>query len=529
MKRPPAALALVVAALLAAGSAVPVVSGAPPSFDPAPAPQAKDKKEAGKPAPIPFEALGKAFLDAHCKPSATGPCAFDSIRTEHYVHGVLGLFDCAYPAAALEEKPRVDELRAILDGLLALQSKWIGWLAQGDVSAAQADVALLRKWLAGAKPAPLQKAKAAPDKDLFALLGATPEQRAASQRLTELLTKKEVLGVAPTKPGPTRLIFAPKRRDFVELAGYAGLLDPAQRPALWVPDMATWTSFWLGWDLVLALEYPAWNDDPGFDKGVSMNKYDATGVVQHAVQQATQALLWRCYGESDAMHLQQAFALNMAIEVCGEGNVLEGDAGHKTSGGATAPYERFVPGGSSSGGTLPAIPAGSQDTLSTSPWRAGRGADHFVEPLRNGQKLAMKQMIKDRPEKMDPVLGRDRTAHFLLTAEDGIARRIVSAPFFGKLASAKPYPPFEFLVDYREFFRVYRTAFFHWLRSAGDPAGAEESAAKCATLMRELATREADKSFEALVEEVYGLPLTGANSETDSLEWRFLEWVAKGR
>jgi hypothetical protein len=28
---------------------------------------------------------------------------------------------------------------------------------------------------------------------------------------------------------------------------------------------------------------------------------------------------------------------------------------------------------------------------------------------------------------------------------------------------------------------------------------------------------------------VYGVPLSGKNGSTDSLEWRFLEWLAKGK
>ena len=47
-------------------------------------------------------------------------------------------------------------------------------------------------------------------------------------------------------------------------------------------------------------------------------------------------------------------------------------------------------------------------------------------------------------------------------------------------------------------------------------------------LVVKTATRSAKKSFESVVLEVYGTPLSGKNGETDSFEWRFLEWLAKG-
>ena len=490
-------------------------------------PPAKQKEQ--KEGEIPFERYGRTFLQTHCKAGAeASACPLEQVRSEHYVHGVLGVFDFAYPAGALSDKERVEDLRAIAKGLLGLQEHWIAWLAQGDVAAAKADVATLAAWVQTWKPAALQKAKSAADKDLFALLQAGDEPRAAAKRLSAFLLAPASLGVAPTKGEPVRLLFAPRRIDFIELAGYAGLADPAQRPAVWVPSVAKWTSFWLGWDLVLALEYPPWKEDPEFKTGLSMNKYEATGMVEHVVQQATLALLWACYGESDSTYLQQSFALNMAIAVCGEGNALEGDGGRSSSGGQTAPYEKFVPGGNSAGGFLPPIPAGSQDTLTTGQWREGRGADHFAAALRKGQKNGQKLLMKHRPDEIDPALGRDNAAHFMLLSEDGAGKHLVSAPFFGKAAKEKAYPPFEFLVDYREFFRAYRTAFFHWLQTQGDPAGAEESAAKYRTLMKKVAAG-GGKGFEDVVQDVYGLPISGKNGQTESLEWRFLGWLAKGK
>jgi hypothetical protein len=485
--------------------------------------------DAKKEVAIPFETFGKRFQQAHCKASAgDAPCPVAEIRSQHYVHGLLGAFDAAYPAATLAEKDRVEEFRSIARGLLEAQSRWIDWLAKDDTTAAKADIATLQEWVKAWKPGVLAKAKSAKEKELFAMLEANEAQAAAAKRLSEFLLKPAALGIAPKKKEPVRLLFAPKRSEFIELAGYAGLLDAKQQAALWKPIVGQWTSFWLGWDLVLALEYPAWKEDPEFKNGLSMNKFEETGIQQHVIQQAMQALMWHCCGDGDSTYLQQSVALNLAIAVCGEANALEGNSGHATTGASTAPYEMFVPGGLSTGGTLPPIPAAPLDSLKENQWRIGRGADHFAGPLREGMKNGQKQLQKDRPDKMDPVLARDRYAHFAILGEDEVAKMLVSAPFLGKLAMEKPYPPQEFLIDFKEFFRAYRTAFFHWLQEKGDPAGEAESKAKFREMLVKTATRPAKTSFEAVISDVYKVPLSGKNGETDSLEWRFLEWLGKG-
>ena len=35
-------------------------------------------------------------------------------------------------------------------------------------------------------------------------------------------------------------------------------------------------------------------------------------------------------------------------------------------------------------------------------------------------------------------------------------------------------------------------------------------------------------SFEQLVQSIYSLPLSGKDGKTDSLEWRYLDWLGKG-
>lgn len=485
-----------------------------------------DKK---KEVPVPFEKFGREFLEEHCEKDATAAkCPLAAVRSQHYVRCVLGAFDLAYPIEGLADKQQVEDLRSIAKALLEAQVHWIDLLAKEDTSAVKADVATLQDWIKTWKTGSFTGAKSAKEKDLLTMLAASAAQTAAAKSLTEYLLKPASLGIAPKKKEPARLLFAPKRREFVELVGYAGLLDPKQQATLWKPIVGEWTSFWLQWDLVLALEYPSWSDDPEFKRGLPMTKDDVTGLLQHVVQQAMQGLMWHCFGDGDALYLQQSVALGITIDVCGEANALEGHSGRGTTGAQTQPYEMFVPGGASSGGTLPPIPAAPFDMVKENQWRIGHGKDRFAGPLREGQKNGQKLVQKDRPKEMDPVLARDRLAHFTLKGEDEVAKLAVSAPFLGAAANAKPYPEQNFLIDFKEFFRAYRTCFFHWLRLHGDPAGEAPSKEKFRDLLLRTASRSAKKSFEAVVLEVYQVPLSGKNGETDSLEWRFLEWLGKG-
>jgi hypothetical protein len=56
----------------------------------------------------------------------------------------------------------------------------------------------------------------------------------------------------------------------------------------------------------------------------------------------------------------------------------------------------------------------------------------------------------------------------------------------------------------------------------GDP---EKSAEYFAQLMRSKHEVAGTKEFEDVVEGVYGIPLSAASGEVDSLEWRFLNWL----
>jgi hypothetical protein len=480
---------------------------------------------------VPFADYGKAYLKTHCKGASASDCPFGKVREQSYAHGVFGAFDIAYPIAFLTEKDHAEDLQKITTSLLDLQIHWIDWLAKSDAGAttAKADIAELKSWVKGWKPAAFSKTSMAAERDLFTLCAANEAQKSAAKRLTTFITNPASLGVGPKDSNPLSVLFSPSRKDWVELLGYAGTLDSAQQGVLWNKNATTWGTFWIEQTLVIGLTYPAWGDDPEFKGDLSMNKFEPTGMLQCVVQQCMLGLLWACYGESDALYFNAAMGLNMAIAVCGEGNALEGDSGRGTTGAHTDPYEKFVPGGNSSGGMLPPIPAAPFDAMKVNQWRATSGKDHFTAPLRKGQKASLKEVGKGKEPKLEPSLAKDKAAHFLLIGADPSQKYVVTAPFFGSHAKEKPYPPPEVIVDYREFFRAYRSGFSYWLQTQGDAKGADASAQKYSELLKALGARAPEKPFDDVVKEIYGVPLSDKNGDTDSLEWRFLKWLDKGK
>jgi hypothetical protein len=477
----------------------------------------------------PFQRFGEGYLAAHGAAAGASALPPDKLFAEHYVRASLGLVDVSYPTAFLGDKTNADAFKSQCAALVDLQRRFAELLAGKDerASAGLAGAQALATWVKGWKASAFAKAASAKEKDVYSLAGGGDAERAASAELEKLLSNADVIGIAPREIKRLSIVLAPTRRDFVELLGYAGLVDPAQQAALWTESSSGWTSFWIGWNFVLALEYPGWGEDPEFRSGTPMTKFEPTGREQHTVQNAANALQWLYYGDDDATYLHQAVSMNLAIAVVGEINALEGDVVRGTTGAQTQPYEKFVPGGNPDGGWLPPIPAAPQDMLKDGRWREGKGKDHFAGVLRKYQKEGWKVVSKEKPAKLDPLLLKDQEAHFTLLSSDGSKKETVCAPFLGAAANAKPYPSQAVLLDFKEFFRSYKCCFFDWLARAGDK-DPEAAKTKFRTLVRRSGTKGGPK-FEALVQEVYGVPLSAANGATDSLEWRFLAWLGKGK
>ena len=63
--------------------------------------------------------------------------------------------------------------------------------------------------------------------------------------------------------------------------------------------------------------------------------------------------------------------------------------------------------------------------------------------------------------------------------------------------------------------------------SALNPDGKARSPEAFARLIERARNRHKEDTLSIMVEEVYGLPLSATDREIDSLEWRFLDFVAK--
>jgi len=151
---------------------------------------------------------------------------------------------------------------------------------------------------------------------------------------------------------------------------------------------------------------------------------------------------------------------------------------------------------------------------------AREGKDHFLGTLHRGQREGAKSAAKEKVARY-----KDELAHFLLKSDNG--KCVVSTPFFGVAAALQQYPAQDFLTDYGEFFRAYKSGFHHWLRVAGDPASPEASAAKFRQLLQRLDDLRDGKTFAQLAEEIYGVPISSASGDVESLEWRFLAYLEK--
>ena len=478
-----------------------------------------------------FPALAESFREEHCPKTPKGekpvPCSLDEVLERSYARLELGAFEVFYPAEQLKKKKGTDQLAEVASTLLKLQSSWIAWLSEGDDRGEPIDTATgpLLEWVSKWNRSKLSRSAKDDEKDLVVLLEPDSATQALLTELQDVMYSKELLGIAPYKGKKVRILCCPTRREFMQLVGYTGVLDPNLKAAHWVSGVEEWTQIWSEWTMILALEYAPWDlrigkDD--FDRGRSMDQDAKQGMSEHVCQQAAAALVRNCLARQKQRRFESALAMNLTIDVFGAVHTVEGEGGLYTQGASTQPYSRFVPGGNSAGGTLPAIPAAPLNVVIKNPWRKDEGEDHFAAALRKGQKAGAKRAAKElkRGKVEDP------TRYFQLEIDNGAGKHAVRAPFFGPHSEEQPYPPTAFLTDYREFFRAYRSGFFHWMRTSFDPESEEASRAKFTEFLRGLGSVARHKNLEGWVEKVYGLPLSGPDGSVDSLEWRYLRWLA---
>ncbi len=467
---------------------------------------------------VDFTALGKAFIAEHCDPKATVPCKIDDVLAANYVRMTIGPFDVEIPHAMLADKQGIENLRNIALALSLEVSSWVEWQGAGKEFTLEMTT-IVPAWTKSWKPVSDAGIKRAKSRDMLDVMDASDTERAQLKLISDLCDKTDKLALVPPEGRQLPLILAPTRLEFMQWNGYAGLLDESLKTVNWFDDAAQWTQFWSGWNLVLALEYAPWTGfDPTFKSSQPMKKVGDTIMAQHVVQQATYGLLRTCRPQAPETRYESALALLMTIDACGEVNTVEGAGGVGTSGAKTKPYSRFIPGGNPKGGTLPGRSAAALSVIVENHWRKGHGTDGFAANLKNGQVDGVKAA---KGEKVDPL------ATFVLHKEDNTGKHIVHAPFFGPHADEQEYPPIEYLVDFAEFYRAYKTGFFYWLEHSGiEP---KEPSKKWNDLVRALPTMDDKLDFDSLLAKVYGLPLSAKDGTTDSLEWRFLKSISTSK
>jgi hypothetical protein len=474
---------------------------------------------------ITFEELGRAYREAHC-PQADGvvTCELETVVAAGYASVRIGAFELSLPVEVLGGK-RAEEAKELAGALVDLQTVWVEWFCEHDDARERAVGGLetLAAWIDGWSKAELKKLAGGSGVNLYEALGAGEDVLKASNDVREVVMARGAMGIAPRHTEVIRMLGCPTRRDFMEMVGYAGLLGEDKKTELWFDGVDQWTQFWIDRTLVMALEYAPWSPDPQFETGLSMRKFDKDGLRQQFVLQAARALLFTSFNRNDLALLEKGLAVDLTIAVCDAANTVDGEGSITSSGGMTAPYSRFVPGGNPAGGTLPPIPAASMDAVMENHWRKGGGSDYYVKPLKKGQKEGAKRAKKDKERR----LAKDKAAHFQLLGETG-RKLVITAPFLGREAAKRQYPGPDFLNDYREFYRSYQACFLHWLSEHGVEGDPEQSFAK----YRELIVRmggSASLVIDDVVETVYGTALSGLEPEGDGLEWRFLRWLESGK
>ncbi|NUP96395.1 MAG: hypothetical protein HUU28_09550 [Planctomycetaceae bacterium] len=454
---------------------------------------------------VDFNGLAEKFFKAHpVDGRSVSDVALDELVATHYALAQIGAIDVRFPREFLDDKGVVEDFKDSLTAILAVHELWLDWIGAPpeQVTKAKADFAELRKFLKGARAG----TGASKAKNFFEIFSGAQDVQGALDRLRDGFRSGSMMGVTPLSTKPQVLIVAPNRQHFMELAGALGARQESSRSLYWNDSLANWTEF--GWNetQVIALQYPPLKPNlTDFSEGVAMDSKEPTGLHQNVAQRAAVTLCWHTFGNALDPAFETAIGQVAVIDIYGENNTRSGGSGRSnTTDGMTA----FIPGGRSEGGLLPPTNADSE-------WRVTAGKDYFVKPLKEGQKAGAKGGAKAKEEKL---------VYFQLKSDDTSKRTYVRAPFFGSAAQGKELPAPEFMTDYLEFFRAYKSAFLHWLREFG-AAKPVEAHALFAQLLKGIAEAGSAATFEEVVKESYKVPLSTADLGQDSLEARFLAWL----
>jgi hypothetical protein len=473
------------------------------------------------------EFLKESGLDDIARSGPSGHSFDELLDGPAFVRLNVGDLDIRFPRTSIADASKAEDFRDAVGALVRMQKTWSAWRWPERAEANEPHWNRIERWVKAWSRNSL--VGAAGGRSLVESMSADSDVRAALEALEQGVDVRE----ASSSEGPVvasgRLLLTMDRKAYLQLLSLGGWLDDQVRAVAWDDRVLGSTIQWIGWTQLVCMEFASLPVDPKSPyAGISLTKGDKNDLLQYAAERGAALQLRRLFHNQQVHFFEQSLAANLVIAAAGKNDLREGDwkLEYKTSGSSTPPYERFVPGGNPAGGTLPPRPAGPGATTGNATnkasYRATKGEDLFLKPLREGQKDGAKLAAKD---KKNP-LRKDKTAHFAIHGAEGKEATSVSAPFLGDRAEKKALPGDEYLDDYEDFFRAYRSAFFHWLHDEAldDPA---ESAAKFSTLIAEHAVRDPLTPIDPLFETIYGIPLSATDGETDSLEWRYLAWLAK--
>lgn len=481
---------------------------------------------------VDFAKLATGFAEAQgLDPESAGTVLFkDVLNGPGFVRVELGAFDVRYPGSFLADGDHAKAFEEAAATLLDVQEHWLAWFAaeRDGHDQAQADLETLRRWVKSWSPAGLKKA-GLQGGDLVQLLKSKDKEREAVERLRAFAGPNDdqrfELG-----DDVGRIVFAPTRKAFLEILGFLGWIDQDRRDSYWKDDNVGITASWYDWTAIVPLEAAAWpvELDKPF-KAQSHNERHKTGLRQFVADRGASSLLRAAFYRAEFSMFESSIRENLVIAAVGRNDLYLADWGlsYGSSGSSSQGSSRWVPAtgvpgksGSAAGAPPPSV---SVSASHVPRWRKSAGEDHFVGPLKRGQDDGASLAAKKKVEQW-----KDQRAHFELDSSESNKKGLVTAPFLGYAAQRKDPVAKALRDDYQEFFRAYRTAFYHWLQRHGkdDPEAAQEAFTK---LMHEHADPFEDVVFEDMVQRVYGVPLSAEDGSTDSLEWRFLAWLSKQR
>ena len=459
---------------------------------------------------VEFEKLANGFaLDNNLVGIDEWDIDFREILNKGYAHVALGIYDVYYPVPGLKDDKNAAMFKELCLHLLMVQKQWMERMepSVGKLREPLDDLETVEKWIEKWKTSSLTKLDKEDSLNLAESIKATDKQKEALVNLQASMVRGDSLGLNREEAESSPVILMPSRYEFVRLVCYAGLVFEDSRDAYWADDLHTWIEGTIMDMRAIALEYVDPDDPTDLKKGRPMNDKHKDELQQHVVQRAFLSLLRNYYGDRIDPALAVGLAINVDIDVFGKDHArLEGDP----EGNSTPAREVFVPGGNPNGGTLPALSA-------ESPWRETEGEFRYLKKLAQSQDNG-NSSSEDSKAKLRSFALSSATA----------GAYVVHAPFLGSWAYDKAMPPQDFVGDYLEFFRAYRTGFAEFLRSGA--GGSERQSEKdFAKLMIEMATANAseddERTFEEIILAVYEVPLSSAEPGKDDLEGRFLKWL----